>query len=239
MGCLLWSCTAVSTSSRQNVKLGDPQVKTSLKALDNSQEAASGPPAGQTGIQISKKDPSSGRGVWPSDKKISPISLQQNYLGRKSSLQPLGISLLKWNSRTGGALASVSTTFFSHYNKLGHIFTFLVFFLFYLKNTYFYWDFITWCFLVLRRGCIMWCSGNIVQKFHDPRQIYYTVLHILKCIGNKPSRKMLLWFTKFIQPQKKNSFLSQPHVGSQNVKREVITNRAISYFLVLYFRNLW
>lgn len=120
--CLLWSCAAISTSSRQNVKFGDPQVKTSLKALDISSisEAASGPPlVGQTGIWISKKNPSPGRGVRPWDKKISPISLQHKNLGRKSSLWPLEIGLLKWNS--GAALSSVSTTFFSHFNCLGQI----------------------------------------------------------------------------------------------------------------------
>lgn len=91
--------------------LGTHRKKPTLKHLKfpkSVSEAASGPPVGQMGIWISKKNPSHGRGVWPSEKNPPPFHFNIRTWEEKSS--HFRISLLKWNA--GGALSSVSTTFF-------------------------------------------------------------------------------------------------------------------------------
>lgn len=108
-------CSATSTSPRQKVNLGDSQVKTSIKALDVSQEylrgcfRSSSWPDGDMDLQEESI-------IWKRSlairQKISPISLQHKNLGGKSSLKPLGIDLLKRNSGAGEALSSASTTSF-------------------------------------------------------------------------------------------------------------------------------
>lgn len=99
MGYLIRCCAPVFTSSRQTVKLGDPQVKNNLKALEVSPEYFRGcfRPSSQPDGEMELQEESI---VWKRSlairQKFSSLSLQLKNLGRKFSLVPLGVGLLKW-----------------------------------------------------------------------------------------------------------------------------------------------
>lgn len=145
MGYLIRCCPPVFTSSRQTVKLGNPQVKNNLKALEVSPEYFRGcfRPSSQPDGEMELQEESI---VWKRSlairQKFSSLSLQLKNLGRKFSLVPLRVGLLKWiHAKWNYVLSFYHNNFFSHDNPLGHIVRFF-FILFHLKNTYFYWGYI-------------------------------------------------------------------------------------------------